>query len=225
MNTNSNYCINKLLKKGLFLFLIFAILSCVSILFIDRNLALFIHKIGLDQILILRYFTEYSPLMLVSSVLLFICLSKESIYINNKFKDRLLLIIYITLLVIAAGEAKTLLKDTFGRYWIQSWKGNNLSLLKDNVYGFKFMGGFAVKESFSFPSGHLTFISTTCISTIIVYPKFIAPGFLFIISAVLAQVSLNYHYLGDTLSGIALGCLFAYPSLSLYIKIKEYCKK
>lgn len=225
MNTDINHYNNKLITKGLLLFLTFALLSCISILFVDKQLALLIHKIGLDEILSLRQITEYSPFILALTVLLFIFLSNESCCINNKFKDKLLLIIYIALLVIIAGAAKTLLKDIFGRYWIQSWKGDNLSLLRDSIYGFKFMGGFSSKENFSFPSGHLTFISTICISTLILYPKFKILAFIFIIGAVLAQVSLNYHYLGDTLCGIALGYLFAYLGISLYIKINESCKR
>ena len=211
---DNKYTVKKLLREGLLLFSIFVLLTIAAVLFIDKPLALIIYKNEWDKLSFLKYISEYPHITVVGISLLFIIFSKS----NSVFCNKLTLIIYIFLLVSLSAFIKTFLKIIFGRYWPLSWKGN-LSLIDNGVFGFNWLCGF--NNNGSFPSGHLTFVSVISFTLFITYSKFKLLAYLFILTTLCAQVVLNYHFLGDALSGISLGCLCAYIGLALYLKVKQ----
>jgi membrane-associated phospholipid phosphatase len=112
----------------------------------------------------------------------------------------------ISVNIIVTTVIKQLLKLACGRYWPETWKDkNNVSLIRDGVYGFHpFQAGPAYE---AFPSGHAAVIC--CVLSILwfCYPRWRWLYALFGGSACAALVGMNYHFLGDVIAGVLLGSI------------------
>jgi membrane-associated phospholipid phosphatase len=105
-------------------------------------------------------------------------------------------------LLVATG-LKELLKWSFGRYWPETWKQHNPSLIGSGDYGFHpFHRGVAYS---SFPSGHAAVVCSVLAILWLAYPRwrwlYAAVG----VSLCLALVGMNYHFVGDVVAGVAIG--------------------
>lgn len=189
----------------------------ISVLYLDRPLALFMHKNGFDQLLQLRYITEYLTYIIGMTVLIMIMLKKDFLGWMRKLitMGYAYGTLYITITV------KNLLKIGFGRYWPKTWIHNNLSLINNNVYGFNFFHGSATIGAF--PSGHSTFVLFCVIWLLRFMPEY-KGAFIFMgLLVPLCLIILDYHFLGDCLAGIILGIDFGGFSIVLYeFLIRKY---
>ncbi len=190
-------------------------LSIIGIFFIDKQLAIFIHNNGIDNITELRLLSEYTPIF----ILIMLFLNVIMLYRNNKF-TLITNAIYLYLCLELALFCKTSLKIIFGRYWPKTWIKHNLSLIHDNVYGFDWLHGFANQGSF--PSGHSTYIAY-CVTWL----YFINHNLRYLWVSIGAlgistQILLDYHFFGDCCAGISLGIIVALFSCIIWHKYLEH---
>jgi membrane-associated phospholipid phosphatase len=193
---------------------IFTITAIISIAFIDKPLAIYIHIVQLDNIKQLRLLSEYMPIIIMA-----ICLLSIINYYRNKKLNLALSLIYIYAGLHSVLTIKTGFKILFGRYWPKTWINHNLSLIDNNVFGFNWLHGFGNQGSF--PSGHSTYIAYCITWLFIYYPK---QRYLWISIATLGiapQVILDYHFFGDCMMGIALGIFFATLIIIIWQKYIE----
>lgn len=101
------------------------------------------------------------------------------------------------------------LKFSFGRYWPRTWAENNPSLIDSNDYGFHFFHSKAEAYQ-SFPSGHTALTVTVLTFIGLRYPRLRIPAFLIGLMVPFSLISLDYHFLADTIAGAGLGWAVAY---------------
>lgn len=205
------------LKTAVNKLVIFSLLAFLAILFFDKPLALWIHQQNLDSLFLslgLNYITENIPMALSFVVLIFLVWIKPTALIANKWRY----IIYLFLLTLFTVTIKQYLKIFFGRYWPNTWKDNNLSLIQDHIYGFDWFHGAVNAAGSSFPSGHTTFVAIICFSLMLSYPKWRPVWFFFIGLMIFSLIILNYHFLGDCLAALALAAFCANIGFIIYQK-------
>ena len=175
------------------------VLTCISVLYLDRPIALFIHNYGWDsRMIFLRIFTEYLPVFIL--LLLAICILLK---VGITFVTKIIVIVYFYITLYITMEIKTLLKLIFGRYWPKTWIKNNLSLINNNVFGFDFWHG--VGNMGSFPSGHTTLTTFCVVWLIYLHPNKKWWWIILGIFVVISLIVLDYHFLGDCFAGLTLG--------------------
>jgi len=207
------------LKLGFIILLTFVCLSIISIWLFDRQLALWIYPHDFGQWHILNNITEHGLVVIGICYLLILGL----IPINPKFDNRIFLIIYLIIFVYLTLWVNNKLKIMFGRDWVNTWSGSHQSLLHNNVFQFNF---FKYKNwRGSFPSGHMALISVMSMSMYLIYLRYKCLWLIPILIMAISLILQNYHFLGDILSGIALGSFLAYYSLALYLLIKKIIQK
>jgi membrane-associated phospholipid phosphatase len=106
---------------------------------------------------------------------------------------------------LSATVLKQFLKWTAGRYWPETWKHQNPSLIGNGAYGFHpFHAGVAYE---SFPSGHA---AVTCAMMAVLWVACPRWRWLWgLLGAVVcgALVGMNYHFVGDVIAGAILGSI------------------
>lgn len=119
----------------------------------------------------------------------------------------------IAVAVLVAITLKEQLKFVFGRTWPETWTNNNVSYIKDGVFGFFPQNGWYALASdrtyHSFPSGHTTIISVVALSLALNWPQFkwLMPIPVLLVAA--GMIGANYHWVSDLLAGAALGSAVA----------------
>jgi len=202
-------------KKCGFIIGVLWLASVVSILVVDRSLAIFIHQYELDKLLILRNITEGMPIvsLIIVCIVLFIYYWKTA----NRKVTAITTPIYFYLVLRLSMEIKTGLKIIFGRYWPKTWVNNNLSLIHDGIYGFNWFHGFGNQGSF--PSGHSTYMAFCTLWLIIYYPKLRYLWLALMLVCIFSLIILDYHFLGDCLAGAGLGILCGLVFISIWQKV------
>lgn len=192
-------------------FIVFSVLSFLSIMFIDKSLALWIHKNHWDDLLFFGYITEGLPMILSWATVLLLIFVKPKINIGNRW----LYILYLFLLTETAIYARLGVKAVFSRYWPKTWVSNNLSLISNNVYGFNWFGGLDFNGG-SFPSGHTIIVSVICLSLAIIYPQLTKLLYFLIALIIFSLIIMDFHFLGDCFGGLAFASLFAGIGFAFY---------
>ena len=171
------------------------LLIILSYYFIDQHLTLYIHS-HIDHGIIrsiakvLTYLGRGTP-YLVGLVLCFILFR----FILHK-KQLSLNVLYLFLCVAVSGIICDLVKVLLGRARPSLW-------FNHHIFGFTF---FKEQYSyFSFPSGHVTTISSFALGLMLLVPKFRIPGILLIIAVAASRLILEWHYLSDVMGGALLG--------------------
>jgi membrane-associated phospholipid phosphatase len=199
---NQRASIPRLASPGLGL----VILSCVvlvavSIVFVDRPVALLMHRlfhrslwfvplIGVAQLILMLA----APLLLIATIAA--CLGWRP-------AARGWSAVACAIAVLVAVTCKDGLKEAFGRTWPETWIQNNPSFIRNGVYGFSpFHGGAGWA---SFPSGH-----TAAIGAVVGVLWWREPELrgLWALLMVLTGVGLiggNFHFLSDVIAGGYLG--------------------
>lgn len=200
----------------------FATLSCgvlilLSVLFIDRPLAVAMHRIF-----------HHSPWFLVPAAigqialsgalpaLILICIAGSLGWRPRRQGWTLIVVSLAVLLTIAV---KTELKEVFGRTWPETWTQGNPSLIRDGVYGFHpFHGGEGWS---SFPSGHMAAIAAA-----IGVLWWRVPQWRGLWAALMALTACgllcgNIHFLGDIIAGAYLGFAIGWATLALPFPTKD----
>jgi membrane-associated phospholipid phosphatase len=186
--------------------LVIAALSCValvslSIAFVDRPLALLMHRLfhrsywllplaGIGQI----------PLSLAGPALIVAALAA---WFGWRPARRGWTLITCGVAVVITNSCKDVLKEAFGRTWPESWLGDNPSLIRDGVYGFSpFHGGEGWS---SFPSGHTAAIGAVAGVLWSRAPQLRWLWALLVLLTAAGLVADTYHFLGDVIAGGYLG--------------------
>ena len=216
--------------RGTLLFAIFSIMSVLSILFVDKPLALWIHKVGFDQFISLRYITEmpqyWLSIICITVMLIFPTAQQLDIKVDRDtlkhfkfFKTSNLIysvikILYFVCIVLLALWLKTKLKIFFGREWPLHWGGSHGGLIPDGIYQFNILKSNNWQGSF--PSGHATFAAIAGFIMYLLYQRAKYVWLALAMLLILAILALNYHFVGDCIAGTALGGLFAYYGVAVY---------
>lgn len=108
-----------------------------------------------------------------------------------------------SLSIIVAEAIKIALKLAFGRSWPETWVNDNPSFIRDGVYGFfPFHGGAGWG---SFPSGHTTAVCAGMTVLWRLWPRWRMLYALAIAATAFGLLGMDYHFLGDILAGGYLG--------------------
>jgi membrane-associated phospholipid phosphatase len=178
-----------------------AVLVSASIAFVDRPLALLMHRLfhrshwllplaGIGQI----------PLSLAGPALV---VAAVAAWRGWRPASRGRTLIACAVAVVIATSCKDALKEAFGRTWPETGVLNNPSLIKDGVYGFSpFHGG---EGWASFPSGHTAAIGAVAGVLWWRAPRFRWLWALLVALTATGLVADTYHFLGDVIAGGYLG--------------------
>jgi membrane-associated phospholipid phosphatase len=102
------------------------------------------------------------------------------------------------------------LGDVFGRYWPETWRHDNPSLVGTGTYGFHpFQRGDDIG---SFPSGHACRILAFATVWIIGMPRSRTVQVIAVVLSVpmlVSLVAMDYHFVGDVIAGSVLGWMIA----------------
>ena len=114
----------------------------------------------------------------------------------------------IAIAILIAVAIKEQIKVFAGRSWPETWTNNNLSYIKDGVYGFEFMrglGGRGCALFHSFPSGHMTVMSAAAVGLALNFPilKWLAPIPVALVA--IGMIGADYHWVSDLIAGTLLG--------------------
>lgn len=194
-----------ILKHGMTLLLCSLILIVVSYFFVDKPLVFWAYHHHLRQYVVFGYLTKIAVVFAALPLLIYPYVIIRCAYRKFFMLERFLLVLASSIAI--SFFLKSILKLICSRYWPMPEVGN-LSLIKDNVYGFNWFE-FSVLNN-SFPSGHATVIFSG-LSVIGLF--FRKTGWIIwpvALCVVLALVAEHYHFLSDILAGAALGYLVAY---------------
>ncbi len=206
------------LKNGTFLGVGFLGLSILSILFIDKPLAIFIHNHGFDQLMYFRFITENLSIIYEITAILLILISSFEKHLLSKLGFT----VYCILIILVTASIKTKFKIYLGREWVKTWSKAPISLINDNIYGF--YGRHPNNWQGSYPSGHTSLVSVISFILLIIYPKYKYIWISLILVIIAALIILDFHFLGDCLAGIALGGIMSYYLIGIYIFLRNKFK-
>jgi membrane-associated phospholipid phosphatase len=186
----------------------------ISYLWLDRPIAQFAHA----ELQTYRLFEKLTllpgvltPLAIAAFLVLGLGLRGLTTHRLSRFQS-VVLLSGVTLAV--AVIIKDQLKFAFGRPWPETWTHNNLSFIRDGVYGFyPFHGGDGYA---SFPSGHTTMICTVMTVLWICYPGFRLLYALGMVAVAVGLVVANFHFLSDVIAGAFLGISAGWLGVTLW---------
>lgn len=174
----------------------------VSIAFVDRPLATFIHgalrsrRAWFDA---LTHLTDLFPVfagLTLFAVLLVVAR-------GERIGPRLATALRVALCFCVAIVLKDQLKVVFGRTWPETWVANNPSYIRDGVFGFfPFHGGPGWA---SFPSGHMASAAVMAACAWRLWPRFRPAYTVFVALVAAGLIGADYHWLSDVAAGAALG--------------------
>ncbi len=198
---------NQAFKNALLFLLISLVLIVISYFFIDRQLVWFLASHHMRQYSILKIIANditfgISTIIFLYYIYFFIRLGFSKCSLLNRK------VLTICNAVVTVLFLKNILKVIFSRYWTSTFICNNLSLVKNHVYGFNWFAGS--EQMASFPSGHASFIFAFSVSLWYLFPKLRFLSALLAILVVVGQIAMYYHFVSDVIAGIALGSLVGF---------------
>ena len=197
--------------------ILYGLLACIAVTalsvgFLDRPIALFVHAQSPARPGILQNFTLQDFLQamtripeLLGALAIFLIVGLGLLRLVRGRLARVPEIGFLAALSMIVAEAiKTALKLACGRTWPETWVNNNPSFLRDGIYGFfPFHGGHGWA---AFPSGHTTIVCACMAVLWLLLPRWRPLYALAIAATALGLLGMNYHFLGDILAGAYLGC-------------------
>jgi len=200
-NGLNNQSFRTLLRRTFVAIAACGIVVVVCYFFVDRPVAFFVHDHKIAKVEEFRWLTEPPPLVQSWSPLVIAILFIRRSLSPWRQWQYTLLIACVSLIV--ADQFRESLGDLFGRYWPETWHNNNPSLIGTDAYGFH---PFEVgDDTGSFPSGHAARIFAFATVFWLEMPR---GRWLYAIIAapmLVALVAMNYHFVGDVISGSVLG--------------------
>ncbi|MFT5788407.1 MAG: membrane-associated phospholipid phosphatase [Shewanella sp.] len=199
------------IRPRIWLYLCAITLTLLSVLFLDRSIASWMHEYSHASDLF-KPLSQMPLLFEILSALVLICCATQKG--REKFAS-LALTLGITLLMASAVRVSA--KFIFGRTWPETWihtaTGSNPSWITDGVEGFyPFAQGLAYN---SFPSGHALFTFALVSVFWWRFPRLKVIWLIAMLGAIAGQIGQNYHFLGDLLAGATFGVLTAHASINL----------
>ena len=180
-----------------------AVLLCYF--WIDRPVAFFVHRHHIDEIKILRWLTYPPPEVQTWSPLVLTFLFIRRALGPWRRWEKVLLVACIS--ILAADQFRICLGDICGRYWPETWRHDNPSLIGTGTYGFHpFQRG---DDLGSFPSGHAARILSFAMVWLIAAPGSRVLVAVIALPMLASLVATNYHFVGDVIAGGVLGGIVA----------------
>lgn len=182
-----------------------AVVALVAIcyLWLDRPIALLVHsEVQRTPFGWWKMLSRIPNPLIPLAVLVFVGVGLHA-FIKRSLPRYQIAALVSSLSVLITEATKDQLKFLFGRAWPESWQGNNPSFIRDGVYGFHFMQGGGIYNSF--PSGHT---ATACGVLAVLwawYPRWRTLWLSGGAAVAGGLVALNYHFLGDVIAGAFLG--------------------
>jgi membrane-associated phospholipid phosphatase len=192
-----------------------ALLIVISITYVDRPVARFMAMHVHDRLpFIALGGIANIPTPMATTVLIALVIAR---WCGVPFNGLARLALAVALATVIAITIKNQLKFDFGRVWPQShpFPGvhDHPSFLNDDVFGFfPFHGGDSYA---SFPSGHTTAITAPMAVLWALVPRFRLVWGGLIALVVTGLLAADFHFVSDTIAGLALGVAVASGTVSL----------
>jgi membrane-associated phospholipid phosphatase len=193
-------------------FVIMTVVVALSYEWLDRPIAVYVHA-EFHGVKALPWLTRVPEGLAILTLAIFIVMGwRVALGRHLSRAESVFLVCGVSLVVAIA--IKDQLKFAFGRTWPETWINNNLSLIRNNVYGFNpFHGGVGYS---SFPSGHTTATCAVMSVLWICYPKFRAIYVLLIAAVGIGLIGADYHFLSDVVAGGFLGLSTGWITVSFW---------
>jgi membrane-associated phospholipid phosphatase len=191
----------RIFKLWLGSLLLVALLALISVRWVDRPVATWVHDIFGSP-----HFgrTVSSPGLSIPllSAILFVIYGFAAI-LGRCFSKPETAALMCTVSLLATEVIKSQLKFVFGRTWPDSWAPGVLSFIHDNQFGFHFFHG---GRSFgSFPSGHAASVAAVMSVLWIMFPRLRSACVICMAAADVALVLWNLHFISDVVVGTFVG--------------------
>lgn len=180
-----------------------AALVTVSYRWFDRPIAFFVHvHLGHGHFGVLDFLTRVpDPLIPAAIVLLifeaFRIVRRLPLTVHHRIASA------CGLSILVAETIKDQLKFVFGRSWPTSGGHHRPSLIGDGTYGFHWLHGGNVYQSF--PSGHMGAACALLSVLWLCYPRGRPLWAAAALAVAVALIGGNYHFLGDVIAGAFVG--------------------
>ena len=175
---------------------------------VDRPVAFFVYGHHINKIEVFRWLTYPPPEVQNWSALMLTILMVRRAWGPFLRWQKVLFVACISLIV--ADDFRISLGDVFGRYWPETWRHDNPSLISTGTYGFHpFQRGDDIG---SFPSGHACRVLAFATVWIIGMPRSRTVQILVVVLCVpmlVSLVAMDYHFVGDVIAGSVLGWMIA----------------
>ena len=175
---------------------------------VDRPVAFFVYGHHINKIEVFRWLTYPPPEVQNWSALMLTILMVRRAWGPFLRWQKVLFVACISLIV--ADNFRISLGDVFGRYWPETWRHDNPSLIGTGTYGFHpFQRGDDIG---SFPSGHACRILAFATVWIIGMPRSRTVQVIAVVLSVpmlVSLVAMDYHFVGDVIAGSVLGWMIA----------------
>lgn len=202
-----------LLRSSIIATAVCAVAVVVCYYFVDRPVAFFVHDHEIAKVEEFRWLTEPPPLVQSWSPLVLVLLAVRRAFGPWKRWQLTLFVACVSLIV--ADQFRGSMGDLCGRYWPETWRNNNPSLIGTGAYGFH---PFEVGDDIgSFPSGHSARIAAFFAVFWCGLPR---ARWLYVVIALPMMASLiamNYHFVGDVVAGCVLGALIGVWATRLFL--------
>jgi membrane-associated phospholipid phosphatase len=191
----------RLLRVSGFALVLCTVAVVVCYYFVDRPVAFFVHDHRIPRFEELRWLTEPPPLLQSWAPLVVVILAVWRAFTPWRRWHLVLFVACVSLIV--ADQFRQSLGDLCGRYWPETWRDNNPSLIGTGAYGFH---PFQVGDDVgSFPSGHAARIVGIASVFWLAMPRSRWLCVILGVPMVVALVGMDYHFVGDVVAGSALG--------------------
>jgi membrane-associated phospholipid phosphatase len=194
-----------LLRRTSFALMMALIAVLICYFWIDRPVAFFVHRHHIDEIRFFHWLTLPPPELQTWSPAVLTLLLIRRAWGPWLHWQKALFIACVS--VIVTDQFRFCLGDVFGRYWPETWRHDNPSLIDTGTYGFHpFQRGDDIG---SFPSGHAARILSFAMVWLIAIPGSWVILVVLAFPMLVSLVALNYHFVGDVIAGSVLGGIVA----------------
>lgn len=181
------------------------IVAVVCYFWVDRQVAWFVYHQHIEKVSVFRWLTYPPPEVQTWSPLVLTLLCLRRAWAPWVRWQQALFVACLSVLV--ADQFRFCLGDIIGRYWPETWRQDNPSLIGTGTYGFHpFQRGDDIG---SCPSGHAARIASFGVVWMLALPRSSVVVIVIALPMLLSLVAMNYHFVGDVVAGSALGAIIA----------------
>ncbi|MHB8471336.1 MAG: phosphatase PAP2 family protein [Gammaproteobacteria bacterium] len=185
-------------------FVVVALLTVLSYLFIDQRVALWVQRYVFSISLLRKYVSDIPDLLLL--FVLTVAGSCWALYLffaaRHRYDRHRGFALLCGLGLPLAFLVKMILQYVFGRYPPRFW------LFQPGVAGLHWFQSWSIPHAF--PSGHMTVITAFAAMLYYFYPRYRAVYLTALVGLGVALVMTNYHFVSDVIAGAYVGLVTAY---------------